>query len=250
MNNQSIPNSYYAGISGLQLPVPKYLYPPEHQASSRLTYYSTFFNSIEINSSFYKVPMKTTVGKWASSVNDNFRFTFKLWKQITHNKNLVFDEIDIHHFIQTIAYAGHKKGCLLIQFPPSLKNENINNLDKLLNVIKTADPENVWSVAVEFRNRGWYNPDVYALLDTYNASLVIHDIPASATPLTDPTSDFVYVRFHGPTGKYRGSYENDFLLEYAEYVKQWLEDGKKVFVYFNNTMGDAFNNLSSLNKYL
>ena len=60
----------------------------------------------------------------------------------------------------------------------------------------------------------------------------------------------MYVRFHGPTGNYRESYVDDFLYEYASYINEWIEEGKTVYVYFNNTMGDAFNNLKYLNAKL
>jgi len=61
-------NHFYSGISGLQLPIPKYLFPDPYKQSSRLTYYASLFNSIEINSSFYKIPLSTTIAKWAASV--------------------------------------------------------------------------------------------------------------------------------------------------------------------------------------
>jgi uncharacterized protein YecE (DUF72 family) len=189
--------------------------------------------------------------RWVSSVDDNFKFTFKLFKQITHIKDLDFDESILDQFIQAIQNTGAKKGCLLVQFPPGLSSGYIYQLETLLKHIKVFDPANSWRVVVEFRNKGWYNQNVYDLLDYYNATLVLHDIPASATPLTNFTSDVIYVRFHGPTGNYRGSYSDVFLSEYAEHVTQWIRDGKMVFVYFNNTAGrDAFGNLSLLNQFV
>ena len=74
---------FYSGLSGLQLNIPQYLYPPPFENASRLTYYASLFNSIEINSSFYKIPKAATVAKWAACVPENFKFTFKLWKGIT-----------------------------------------------------------------------------------------------------------------------------------------------------------------------
>ncbi len=109
--------SYYSGISGLQLHIPKYLFPPPYENASRLTYYSTFFNSIEFNSSFYKIPQQATITKWRDSVNDDFRFTFKLWKEITHCKGFDFKKEDVELFMKAINKVQNKKGCLLIQFP-------------------------------------------------------------------------------------------------------------------------------------
>ena len=105
-----------------------------------------------------------------------------------------------------------------------------------------------WKVAVEFRNASWYNEEVYALLDGYNVSLVIHDVPASTTPIIDSKTGFRYLRFHGPGGRYRGSYTDEFLKGYADHIKAWIKKGKTVYVYFNNTMGDAVGNLQTLNR--
>ncbi|MBS1551560.1 MAG: DUF72 domain-containing protein [Bacteroidetes bacterium] len=240
----------YSGLSGLQLNIPKYKFPPQYRESSRLTYYSTFFNSIEFNSTFYKIPMAVTVARWSDSVNENFRFTFKLWKQITHIKNLNFQRSDVDLFLKTIEHAGEKKGCLLIQFPPGFDIEYSDNLYELLRCIKDFDPENSWKIAVEFRNNSWYKKETYRLLDTFKAAMVIHDIPASATPLTGFNLDFIYLRFHGPESSYRGSYQEDFLSEYSKRIKEWTNKGKIVFVYFNNTMGDAYHNLIRLNELM
>src|ERR1044072_276638 len=90
---------YRSGTSGLVLPVPnKKAFPPEFKDKSRLTYYGSLFNSIEINSSFYKIPQAATVKKWADSVPDNFAFTFKLWREITHIKGLAYQPEDVLRF--------------------------------------------------------------------------------------------------------------------------------------------------------
>src|SRR5690606_17397888 len=120
---------------------------------------------------------------------------------------------------------------------------------KLLSCINEINIKHGWKVAVEFRNTSWYHEKVYELLDFYKAAMVIHDIPKSATPLLDQPTDFIYARFHGPTGNYRDSYSEDFLHEYATYINEWIAEGKTVYVYFNNTMGDAFRNLQTLNNF-
>lgn len=246
---QSAPK-FFSGLSGVVLPLPRYQFPLEYQGTSRLTYYSTLFNTIEVNSSFYKIPMKRTVSRWCSTVNEPFKFTFKLFKEVTHIKNLNFDPVLLNQFFEAISPTGTKRGCLLVQFPPSLNSQNIYGLDNLLQSVKVADHENLWDLAVEFRHASWYNEDVYDLLESFNSSLVIQDIPKSRTPLINLPSDVVYVRFHGPTGNYGGSYTDDFLFEYAEYIKEWLREEKTVYVYFNNTRGNAFNNLVTLNSYV
>jgi uncharacterized protein YecE (DUF72 family) len=241
---------FYSGTSGLALPVRQSLYPTEFQGKSRLAYYASLFNSIEINSSFYKNPKMSTVRKWADSVPDNFQFTFKLSKAITHAKGLDFKAEDIDNFMETIAHIGNKKGCLLVQFPPGLKIEKCNQLQNLLIRLERAKPCDTWKTAMEFRNPSWYHDEVYDLLSQYKVSVVIHDLPASATPLTTSTADFRYLRFHGPGGRYRGSYSIDVLYQYAQSIKAWRSEGKTVYFYFNNTMGDAVKDLQTLNEYL
>jgi uncharacterized protein YecE (DUF72 family) len=243
-------NSFYSGTSGLVLPVKQSLYPDEFQGKSRLTYYASLFNSVEINSSFYKMPKASTVSNWAENVPDNFRFTFKLSKAVTHAKGLDFNAEDVDLFIQTIAHTGNKRGCLLIQFPPSLEIDKIGQVENILMCIKTADPDNDWKIAIEFRNQTWYHDEVYDLLNQFGASLVWHDLPASAPPLKESKAGFMYVRFHGPGGKYRGSYSDDMLYQYAQDIKTWIDHRKVGYVYFNNTMGDASNNLQTLNGFL
>ena len=239
----------FAGTSGLVLPVPnKLAYPPEFRDKSRLAYYASLFNSIEINSSFYKVPMAATVQKWAESVPGNFRFTFKLWREITHNKLLAFREEDVYRFMSVIDLAGSKKGCLLVQFPASITIAYIGQLQRLLSAINQADLQRQWKIAVEFRSMSWYQENTYELLTAHHAGMVLHDMPASLTPFIHLNPGFVYLRFHGPGGGYRGSYADDLLYEYGSYINEWLKEGKDVYVYFNNTMGEALKNLVTLKQ--
>ncbi|UJH93042.1 DUF72 domain-containing protein [Antarcticibacterium sp. 1MA-6-2] len=251
MNNPpNYPYQFYGGLSGLQLPIPKYLFPPPYENASRLTFYSSHFNSIEFNSTFYKIPQPSTVAKWAASVPEDFRFSFKLWKGITHNKGLNFNDEDIVTFFNSVNSVNEKKGCLLIQFPPGLGREYRAQLKYLLSCIMELDPIQDWKIAVEFRNTSWYQDEVYDLLNFYKATVVIQDIPKSATPILDQDSKHLYLRFHGPTGNYRESYHEDCLRDYASLISQWKEEGKTIYAYFNNTMGDAFNNLKSLKDFV
>lgn len=245
-----INNIFYSGTSGLVLPVPQSQYPPEFRGKARLTYYASLFNSVEINSSFYKLPKISTIIKWTDSVPEDFQFTFKLSKAITHAKGLNFNAEDIELFMQTLDYINNKKGCLLIQFPPGLKIENFDQLQNLLRMIQAANTNHVWKVAVEFRNTSWYQDEVYDMLNQHNVSLVIHDLPSSATPIISSSANFRYLRFHGPGGRYRGSYPDDFLFEYAQHIKGWISEEKRVYFYFNNTMGEAVKNLQTLNEFL
>lgn len=241
---------FYSGTSGLVLPVAnKQLFPPDFKDKSRLAYYASLFNSLEVNSSFYRIPMANTTKRWAMEVPEGFRFTFKLFREITHDKKLFIDHNLVEKFMHVINQVGNKKGSLLVQFPPGT-TFNLPYLDELLGSIKEFSSPNEWQTSVEFRHYSWYRQDTYNLLKTYNAGLVIHDMPASATPETIHWTDFTYLRFHGPEGDYRGSYEDSILHKYAALIKAWLAEGKTVYTYFNNTIDDAIPNLITLNGLL
>ena len=242
---------YYTGTSGLLLPVPnKEFYPEAFKTASRLHYYSSLFNSIEINSSFYKVPMASTISKWAADTRDNFKFTFKLWRGITHNKGLAFDAQAVNDFMERISAVGNKKGCLLVQFPGSIGLSYRREIEQLLMQVRQADPGSGWKTAVEFRQESWYIPDTYDLLESLGMGLVTHDKLSKGGTFVESEQDFIYLRFHGPEGNYKGSYDDNFLYEYAGYIKEWLIEGKQVFTYFNNTMGSAIANLELLRHYV
>ncbi|MEP6684026.1 MAG: DUF72 domain-containing protein [Parafilimonas sp.] len=246
----SFENSFYSGTSGIVVPVSQELYPDAFMGKSRLTYYASLFNSIEINSSFYKLPKASTIIKWREMVPENFQFTFKLSKTISHSKGLYFNADEVALFIQTIENVDKKKGCILVQLPPALKPQAIKQLEKLCKTIDTANAHRAWKIAVEFRNKVWYNDQTFELLKQYNFSLVLHDLPASFTPFTIPLTNVIYLRFHGTEKSYRGSYSAEFLSGYAQRIRQWAHEEKCVYCYFNNTLGDAFNDLQTLNGFV
>ncbi|MDO3628598.1 DUF72 domain-containing protein [Mucilaginibacter sp. BT774] len=237
---------FYAGTSGIKIPMPKRDFPEEHQEKSRLRYYANHENSIEINSSFYKLPQAKTIARWTTEVPAYFRFTFKLWKEITHQKDLLFNPKELTKFMTAIAGMEEKKGCLLVQFPPSLRVSALSQLKELLETLQSFN----WPVAVEFRDASWHQDLVYELLATYQAAMVIQDKRQAPTPMEVTADKLVYLRFHGPAGNYKGSYSEDFLNEYATYIREWQQEGRTVYAYFNNTAGDALSNLNCLKRRL
>ena len=233
-------NQLYIGTSGLVLPVPnKQAFPPQYRAGSRLTYYASLFDSLEVNSSFYKVPKPATFAKWSTEVPADFRFTIKVWRGITHEPALQFAPQDVHHFMQAADEIGSKKGCLLIQLPPSARADRKEQLTSLLEEIIRSDPGRSWKIGVEFRNKTWYTPEINELLERAGVMTVLHDMPVAKITKTSGQLPFCYLRFHGPAGDYRGEYGRERLAPYAKRVEEWLAAGKEVYIYFNNTIGNA-----------
>lgn len=228
------------------MPIKQADYPPQFTGASRLQYYASLFSSVEINSSFYKIPKVATVAKWRQSVPAHFRFTFKVPKAVTHAKGLQFSVEEAERFAEAVAMAGDKKGCLLVQLPPSVKRERQEEMEGLLECLSNDAPG--WKIAVEFRHISWYDRAVYRVLQSYGATVVEHDLPLSATPSVRMADDFAYLRFHGPDGGYRGSYDDTVLAVYAARIADVVKHGCDAYVYFNNTMGDALGNLQTLNR--
>lgn len=241
---------FYLGTSGIALPLTKENFPEAYRSGTRLTYYGSVFNSLEVNSSFYKTPQATTFAKWSSEVQDDFHFTVKLSKAVTHANKLDFDAAEIDKFLQAASALEWKKGALLVQFPASISNNYFDAVEVLLARINSQNSEPRWQVAVEFRHISWYGDHTYQMLERHRASLVIHDMPGSAT-LEAIRGEIIYLRFHGPTGDYKGSYSPAHLQHWAEWlVDQQQKTGKTAYVYFNNTMGDAYNNAQLLRAYM
>lgn len=242
MSTVSRQGKTWIGTSGLVLPGPKHTFPEDFQSSSRLHYYSSLFNSIEINSTFYKLHKPATFQRWSHDVPQEFTFTVKLWKEVTHKKNLEYKEDDLGSFVSTLDFSDSNKGCLLIQFPASIHSDMIDRVEQILSTLHDLMENQRWHLCVEFRHRSWYEQNVLSMLRLYNASLVYHDMPRSFPTHDVEKSEIVYLRFHGPDDGYRGAYTREFLDEYAQYIHDWNSMGKDVYAYFNNTLGSAFDN--------
>lgn len=241
------------GTSGIVLPGNKTTFPAEFKTSTRLHYYGTLFNTLEINSSFYKIPKFSTFEKWSSEVPEDFLFTVKLWRGITHVKKLEYSVDDLTNFMRAAEGLGSKRGCLLIQFPASIRISDLTQVEKILRDVTDANQQKQWKIAIEFRHKSWYQEHIYHLLSSYNASLVLHDMPNSPSLKEDVlsaslNSKCLYLRFHGPTGQYNGSYSNQFIDDYAEQIKKWLASEKTIYIYFNNTIGSALQNAQRLQQ--
>lgn len=247
---KNIREYFYTGTSGLVLPFNKEHFPVDFQGKSRLEYYASINNSVEINSTFYKLPKTATIIKWAESVPNDFQFTFKIPKKITHSKGMDFSLNDVKEFIDVICEIGSKKGCLLVQFPPSIKIAHFNKVESLLVALNHANSNSFWKIAMEFRDSSWYISEVYEMLEEFNATMVLHDMSTAVTGWNVVIGNFVYLRLHGPEPRYRGDYSDEFLKHLAQQIKEWVAEEKIVYAYFNNTVGAAFKNMQSLNKYV
>lgn len=244
------PGKLWIGTSNIMLPVPRYNFPEAYQEKSRLHYYASLFNSLEVNATFYKLPRAGTFINWANDVPFDFKFTLKLPKEITHAKGLIYDPAAIDRFLDTVKGIGEKKGCVLMQFPASITAHYMGSLEQILARFDLNEHSSGWRIAVEFRHSSWYSKQVYSLLHRYNTVIIIHDIEKGKTPELKQADNFVYLRFHGPEKAYRGTYHQEYLEEQADQIKKWLKQGKDVYAYFNNSLGTAFADAWMLKRFV
>jgi uncharacterized protein YecE (DUF72 family) len=160
-----------------------------------LKYYSQVFDFVEIDSSFYNAPNVFMTKQWASLTSDNFRFTAKFPRSITHEKRLAADadsEKELRYFFDVMRPLRTKLLALLLQLPPSLTaKEGVKKLEILTNML-----DQDFRYAIEFRHQSWFERSVYRLLSDNNISLAWSQLDDIQTP-AELTSDFVYLRFIG-----------------------------------------------------
>ena len=173
-------------------------YPPKTRPSEYLTVYARAFHTVEVDSTFYATPAVATVRGWASRVPDGFRFALKLPQEITHENRLRHSESQVHRFFDVARELGPKLGPVLVQLGPDFAP---SELPALAGFLPLLPPD--LQVAVEFRQRGWINDGIIALLAEHRVALALVDarfIPRSVMlKLAErPTADFAYLRWMGP----------------------------------------------------
>ncbi len=204
-------------------------YPGDLKAADEFDYYRQFFSTVELNSPFYRLPTKETFVKWKETTAENFLFSVKASRFITHMKKLKDPAESIARFMENVAALEEKLGPILFQLPPNWQ-VNIERLADFLEKLPKT-----FRYVFEFRNETWYSDEVLNLLRKYNCAFCIYDLAHHLTPL-EVTADLVYVRLHGPGDHYQGSYDDKSLNVWADRCIEWRKN-HDVFVYFDNDIG-------------
>ncbi|MCW8408187.1 DUF72 domain-containing protein [Legionella sp. PATHC035] len=203
-------------------------YPKSVAEKDELAYYANVFNTVEINSSFYHVPSAKSIAKWRETTPEQFIFSCKASRYLTHVKMLKDVQDSVHYLLQVIEGLEEKLGPVLFQLPPYWPF----NLERLEQFVK-ALPES-FHYTFEFRNKTWLRQEVYDLLAQYNIALCFYDFKGYQCPEII-TSDFIYLRLHGPhLDAYLGHYEQKTLLSYAHKFAKWQQEVKQIFCYLDN----------------
>lgn len=202
-------------------------YPEDLKKRDFLDYYIKYFDTVEINNSFYQMPSAKTLKDWKDTVLRNFIFSIKASRYITHMKKLKDSRQPVERFIDAARHLGEKLGPILFQLPPHWRC-NTERLKSFLNSLPTG-----YRYTMEFRDETWFNDEVYKLLRDNNVAFCIYHLEGRLSP-KEITANFVYVRLHGPGGAYEGSYDKKTLTGWAGRLSAWAKKGLQAYCYFDN----------------
>lgn len=200
-------------------------YPEGLRPDKFLDFYASCFNTVEVNSTFYRLPDSKVIKAWCASVPPGFVFAIKASRLITHNKKLKDPDSTLPRFFARAEAFGEKAGPVLFQLPPRWRL-NAERLDEFLTALPSG-----FRYAFELCDTSWLDQSVYTILARHNAAFCIYDFDRFLSPKVI-TADFVYVRLHGPAGKYAGRYSDEALRGWATDFKGW--DVREIYCYFDN----------------
>jgi uncharacterized protein YecE (DUF72 family) len=210
-------------------------YPPRCAPRNWLSFYARYFDTVEVNMTFYRLPKAPSVARWVEETPDGFTFAVKVSRYLTHVKRLL--EVPEHlpllyERIQPLLRSP-KLGPLLWQLPPTFRADH-DRLARALEHLHSIPNGSGQRHAFEFRHPSWFTEQTYTLLREHNVALVIGDRPqVNDFQAHELTADFTFVRFHGGTRGSNGNYSHAELDEWADRLGRWSSEAD-VFAYFNN----------------
>jgi len=214
-------------------------YPSDLPRDRWLERYAAEFDTVELNSPFYRLPDASVFSRWAARVPAEFRFAVKASRYLTHVRRLREPEEPLHRFWTRARRLGRRRGPVLYQLPPRWRT----NEERLRAFLAVAPDE---PQAIEFRDSRWYRTETMDALAKGGVALCLHDMQGSAPPIA-PVGPFVYIRLHGAGTKYGGRYSSHRLSAWADRVVAWADSGLPVWAYFNNdAAGHAVRDASRL----
>ena len=204
------------------------VYPKGCPPSRWLRFYAGLFDTVEVNTTFYRLPRRDAVARWVERTPDDFCFAVKMSRYITHLKRLTDLEGGLARFYERIEplTRSPKLGPVLWQLPPTFKR----NDERLASALDALPPGRH---CFEFREPSWYADDVYSLLRDRGVALVLPDSPKYPFRTLELTADWTFIRFHYGSRGRNGNYSERELEEWAQRIDAWRRE-LDVYAYFNN----------------
>jgi uncharacterized protein YecE (DUF72 family) len=207
-------------------------YPADVPKKDWLRWYGSRFLTTEINSSFYRTPSLEAVRQWRAQTPKEFVFAWKASKFITHWKRLSGKSKNSIALMETrLKVLGPKAALVLFQLPARFKRDR----DRLESFLKLLPRRHRY--AFEFRDPSWYVDEIFDLLRRHKVSLCLSDHHDAPAPWVI-TAPHVYVRGHGPNGRYKDHYPDATLRKWGRDIRKWKR-GRDVYVYFDNDQKSA-----------
>lgn len=205
------------------------LYPEGLGKARWLKRYAEVFDTVEVNSTFYRLASRDAVARWMEETPDQFIFAAKASRYLTHVRRLREVDEGIRRYYESIEPLARspKLGPIVWQLPPNFQRD-----DGVLAAILEALPAG--RHCFEFRHPSWFSSDVYAALSAHRAALVIADHPKWPFQSRELTTDWTLVRLHHGRRGRRGNYSQAELGEWAQMIAGWSRRRLEVLVYFNN----------------
>jgi uncharacterized protein YecE (DUF72 family) len=208
------------------------VYPSDLPKKKWFAHYAKVFDTVELNTTFYRLPNAATVERWAEQAPMGFVYAMKLGSFGSHRMKLRDASSWLPNHLDRARRLGPALGPTVVQLPPRWKR-NVERLDEFLSVAVALAPDLRW--AVELRDASWLDDEVFDVLRNHAAALCIHDLLEDHPWIC--TTDWAYVRFHGPAAlrtKYHGRYGPRRLALAASTLSNWLANGRDIYAYFNN----------------
>lgn len=242
-----VPN-LYIGTSGWSYRWQGLFYPLETKSADYLPYYATQFNATEINSSFYHFTMGKTIDKWITTTPDYFKFAPKLNQEITHTRKFAGIEEPLAKFMSRFMQMGARLGPVLVQIAASFRYDR-QLAEHFYQTLRSTYPAQVF--ALEARHASWFSEESLELLREYEITFVIASAGKRFPKLETTTTNTVYIRLHGDEKLYTSPYSDEQLERYAFMIKDWWQDDKEIWVFFNNTiLGHAVHDARKLRQQI
>lgn len=199
-------------------------YPKGLESERFLSEYSKHFNTVEVDSTFYRIPSESTISKWKEQTPADFLFSAKFPRTITHEKMLKDCKEQTERFIEKVSRLQDKLGPLLLQFPKTFTIKHVRLLEDFL-----ANLPEGCRFAVEVRNTSLLNEEFYSLLRKNGVALALLD--RQSMPLMETvTADFIYIRWEGDRKKVRGTLGR-VEVDRTNEIEAWA---KKIHVFLEN----------------
>jgi uncharacterized protein YecE (DUF72 family) len=207
-------------------------YPIKTAPKDYLGYYASQFNTVEVDSTFYRIPTQPTITHWRQQTPENFLFSLKFPQVITHIKMLKDCQYETDVFLKRISLLEKKVGALLLQFPPNFGVEYLHDLENFLHKL----PKH-YQYVIEVRNKSWLNKEFFSILRANKYTLAWTDSSITAH-INEVTSDFLYFRWEGDRKKVKGTLGTkevdraEDLKLIANQIKLFLRRKLTIFGYF------------------